>query len=52
MTRRCSIRQGALGCCRRYHQPPESDPVYDQVVEKVNLRDKVLSDCPTLDTDG
>jgi len=40
--------QASLGCCRRYHQPPESDAIYDKVVEKVTLRDQVETAVPPL----
>lgn len=31
--------QNAIGCARRYHTPPEVDPVYDYIMEKINERD-------------
>lgn len=31
--------QNAIGCARRYHTPPESDPVFDYIMEKINERD-------------
>jgi hypothetical protein len=35
-----AVRQDATGCSRRYHTPPDSDPVYDRIMEKINERDR------------
>ncbi len=29
----------AMGCARRYHTPPDSDPLYDYIMDKINERD-------------
>jgi len=34
-----STNNSAIGCCRRYHQPPPSDPVYDKIMDKIIDRD-------------
>ena len=33
-------RESTPGCCRRYHIPPDADPVYDHVMAKVDERDR------------
>lgn len=33
-------KPNAAGCSRRYHLPPDSDPVYDKILERVNERDR------------
>ena len=35
-----SVRQEGLGCSRRCHQPPDSDPVYDKIMTSINERDR------------
>ena len=35
-----ATREGAHGCSRRYHQPPDADPIYDKVMQKVEERDR------------
>jgi hypothetical protein len=36
----CDATRGdASGCSRMYHLPPDSDPIYDTVMEKVEARD-------------
>jgi hypothetical protein len=30
----------AAGCARRYHTPPDVDPVYDYIMQKINERDQ------------
>jgi hypothetical protein len=32
----------AIGCARRYHTPPDSDPVYDLVMKKIGERDSEM----------
>jgi hypothetical protein len=31
--------QKCVGCMRTYHSPPDSDPIYDKIMNKVNERD-------------
>ena len=39
----CDTAQNkSVGCCRRYHMPSDSDPVYDKIMEKINERDSDL----------
>lgn len=35
-----ATREGASGCSRMYHMPPDSDPIYDKVMAKVEVRDE------------
>ena len=35
-----ATREGAQGCSRRYHQPPDADPIYDKVMQKIEERDR------------
>lgn len=35
-----ATKHDAGGCARRYHCPPEVDPVYDKIMAKVNERDE------------
>jgi beta-galactosidase beta subunit len=30
----------AVGCCQKYHIPPDSDPVYDAIIFKMNKKDE------------
>jgi hypothetical protein len=39
-----ATKHDAGGCARRYHFPPESDPVYDKIMAKVNERDQEFLD--------
>ena len=34
-----STKADAIGCCRRYHVPVDSDPVYEKILEKVSKRE-------------
>lgn len=35
-----ATKHDAGGCARRYHCPPDSDPVYDKIMAKINVRDE------------
>ena len=35
-----ATKHDAGGCARRYHCPPDSDPLYDKIMAKVNVRDQ------------
>lgn len=35
-----ATKHDAGGCARRYHCPPDSDPIYDKIMAKINVRDE------------
>lgn len=35
-----ATNQGAIGCCQKYHTPPEADVVYDKILSKMNAKDE------------
>ena len=36
-----NTHRDVAGCGKKYHQPPDSDPIYDQVMEAIRERDRV-----------
>jgi len=39
-----NTQRDVAGCGKKYHQPPDSDPIYDQVMEAIRERDRITGE--------